>query len=145
MPFTSHLFEISLTEYKDPKKCVVNRISWPRGWGENLFMISLSLPFPLPLSAPSLANVCKVSTVVFRVKPGISSKYVLFNRHKRLFTGREKWIALWRGKVNGISSQLTSSLTTMERNRFGNKSYIEYLVNWVWYVWHGTSDTTGNI
>lgn len=33
MPLTSHVFEISLTWYKEPKKCVVNRIcGGPRGW-----------------------------------------------------------------------------------------------------------------
>lgn len=55
----SHVFEISLTGYKEPKKCVVNRISRPRGWEGNLFMISLISFFVLPTF--SLVSVCPVS------------------------------------------------------------------------------------
>lgn len=37
----SNVFEISLTGYKEPKNCVVNRISWLCRWKGNLFMIRL--------------------------------------------------------------------------------------------------------
>lgn len=46
---------------------------------ENLFMISLFFP-PLPFPAQSLMNVCKVSAVIFRMKPSISSKYTPFKQ-----------------------------------------------------------------
>ncbi len=78
MPFTSHLFEISLTGHKDPKKRVVNRISWPRGEGKIYSWLLFSFPFPF--LALSFVNVCKVSAVIFRVKPSISSKYSPFKQ-----------------------------------------------------------------
>lgn len=79
MQFTSHLFEISLTGYKDPEKCVVNRISWPRGWGEIYSWLVFFSP-PLPIPAPTLVNICKVSAVIFRVKPSISSQCTPFKQ-----------------------------------------------------------------
>lgn len=85
----SHVFEISLTGYKEPKNCVVNRISWLCGWERNLFMIRLIFRL---LSTSSLVSVCKVSAVILRVKPSIFSKWNIFKQ-----SGTEKRDAWWPG------------------------------------------------
>lgn len=98
----SHVFEISLTGYKEPKNCVVNRISWPCGWEGNLFMIRLIFRL---LSASSLVSVCKVSAVILRVKPSISSKWNTFNQRGEAVS-TEKWDAWWPGDGNIFVLQL---------------------------------------
>lgn len=87
MQFTSHLFEISLTGYKEPKKWLVNRISWPRGWGK---IYSWLVFFFFSTSFPGIVNVCKVSAVIFRAKPSISSKYTPFKRTQEAVHSQRK-------------------------------------------------------